>query len=72
MDDFNSELSNNFVNRICRSYCLKILIKKPTYFKNPDNSKCIDLVLYNRQKSFQNFTIIETELPDFHNLLLLY
>ena len=59
MGDFNAELSNNFANSFCGSYSLKCLIKKPTSFKNPDNPTAIDLILTNRQKSFQNSTIIE-------------
>ena len=66
MGDFNSELSNNFVDNFCVCYSLKSLIKKPTCFKNPDNSTCIDLILTNRQKSVQNSTIIKTGLPEFH------
>lgn len=68
MGDFNVELSNSSVNSFCGSYSLKSLIKKPTYFKNPDNPTCIDLILINRQKSFQNCTIIETGLCDFRKL----
>ena len=68
MGGFNVELSNNFVDSFCRSYSLKSRIKKPTYFKNPDNSTCIDLILINRQKSFQNSTIIETGLSNFRKL----
>ena len=68
MGEFNAELSNNFIDSFCGSYSLKNLIKKPTCFKNPDNATCIDLILTNRQKSFQNSTIIETGLSDFHKL----
>ena len=63
MDDFNTELSNNFVDSFGWSYSLKSLIKKPTCFKNSDNATCIDLIVTNRQK---NSTIIETGLTDFH------
>ena len=66
MGGFNSELSNNFVDNFCVCYSLKSLIKKPTCFKNPDNSTCIDLILTNRQKSVQNSTIIKTGLSEFH------
>ena len=66
MGDFNTGLSNNFVDSFCRSYSLKSLIKKPTCFKNPDYPTCIDLILTNRQKSFQNSTIKETGLSDVH------
>ena len=68
MGDFNADLSNNFVDSFCGSYSLKCLLKKSTCFKNPDHSACIELILTNRQKRFQNSTIIETGLSDFHNL----
>ena len=68
MRDFNTELSNNFVDRFCGTYSIKSLIEKPTCFKDPDNPTCIDLILINRQKCFQNSTIIEIGLSDFRKL----
>ena len=68
MGDFNAELSINVVDSFCGSYSLKSHFKKTTCFKNSDNPTCIDLILTNRQKSFQNSTIIETGLSDFHKL----
>ena len=47
-------------------YSLKSLIKKPTCFKNPNNSTCTDLILTNRQKSVQNSIIIKTGLSECH------
>ena len=67
MSDFNAELSNNFLG-FCESYNRKSLTKKPKCFKIPDNSTCTDLILTNRQKCFQNSTIIETGLSGFHRL----
>ena len=68
MGEFNADVSNNFVDSFCGSYSLKSLIKKPICFKNPDHSTCIDLILTKREKSFQNSTIMETGLSDFHKL----
>ena len=68
MADCNAVLSDNFVDNFCGCYSLKNLIKKPTCFKNPDNLKCIGLILTSRQKLFQNFNIIETGLSDFNKL----
>ena len=68
MGDFNARLSNNFVDSFCRSYSYKSLIKKSTCFKSPDNPTCIDLILTNSQKYFQNSTILETGLSNFHKL----
>ena len=33
-----------------------------------DNPSCIDLILTNRIKSFQNTCVLETGLSDFHKL----
>ena len=52
----------------CDTYNLKSLVKKPTCFKNLDNPSCIDLILTNRIKSFQNTCVLETGLSDFHKL----
>ena len=68
MGGFNAELSKKFASNFCGYYSLKSLIKKPKCFKNPDNPTCIDLILTNRQKGFQNSTIIGTGLSDFHKL----
>ena len=68
MGDFNTDLSNNFADGFCGSYSLKSLIEKPTCLKNPDHPACIDLTPTNRQKSFQNSTITEAGLSDFHKL----
>ena len=52
----------------CNLYLLKKLIKKPTYFKNPENPKTIDLILTNRARSFCNSGTLGTGLSDFHKL----
>ena len=38
------------------------------FYKNPNNPKSIDLMLTNRQHSFQNSCVIDTELSDFHKM----
>ena len=55
MGDFNAELSNDLLDGFCEPCNLKSLIEKPTCFKNPDSPKSINLILTNRQKSYQNF-----------------
>ena len=39
-----------------------------TFFKNPVNHTCIDLMLTNRTKTFQNTLVIETGLSEFHKI----
>ena len=64
----NTEISNSFLEKFCTSYNLKSLIIEPTCFKSVDNSSCIDLVLINHPKCFQNSGIYETGVSDFHKL----
>ena len=53
-----------------RSYNLKNLIKVPTCFKNPDFTTSIDALLAPSYRSFHNSCAIETELSDFHKMIV--
>ena len=67
--DFNSEMREDAMNTFCITYNLACLIREPnTCFKNIDNSSCIDLILTNKPLCFQNTSVIETGLSDFHKL----
>ena len=68
MGDLNSEFKEGPIKLFCESYNLKSLINTPTCYKNPLNPTCIDLILTNRYKSFQNNITIETGLSDFHKM----
>ena len=46
------------------------MIKEPTCYKNPDNPTCVDLVLKNCPKNFQESSTLETGLADFHKMVL--
>ena len=52
----------------CHVYNCQKIIKGKTCFKNPHNPSCVDLFLTNRPESFQNSTVIETGLSDFHKM----
>ena len=54
----------------CNQYELKSLNKAPTCYKNIDNPSCIDLILTNSAKSFKSTCTIETDLSDFHKLVV--
>ena len=47
---------------------VKNLVKEPTCFKNHINPSCIDLILTNRSRSFQNTSVIENGISDFHKM----
>ena len=70
MCDFNVGPENTYIKSFCNNFDLKNLIKEPTCFKNPENPSCIDLILTNRSRSFQNSCNVETGLSDFHKMTL--
>ena len=49
-------------------YSLRNSVKQKTCLKNPENPSCIELILTNSPRSFQNSNVFETGLPDFHKL----
>ena len=51
LGDFNSEPTEETFYQL---HNLKRLLHEPTYYKNLNKSSCIDLVITNRPKSFQN------------------
>ena len=67
---FNSAVEEEAIVDFCSLFNLKRLIKKPTCFKNPENLSCIDLILTNKPYSFQNSSVLETGLSDFHKLTI--
>ena len=50
--DLNSEMSEPSLDEFCQTYNLVSIVNKPTYFKNPKNPSCIDLMLTNKQERF--------------------
>ena len=71
LGDFNAGVEDSSVTNFCSSYNLTSMISKPTCFKNPEKPSCIDLILTNCPRSFQNFCAIETGLSNFHKLVAL-
>ena len=49
-------------------YNLKHLIKDKTCVKNPSKPTCIDLIVTNRPKCFQDSVVIEKGWSDFHKM----
>ena len=58
------------VSDFCEIYSLKNIFREKTCFKNPSNPSCIDLIITNRPKGFQNSMVIETGLSDFHKMCI--
>ena len=68
LGDFEAEVENNFLKEFCDLYGMKSWIRVPTCYKHPANPTCIDLMLTNSNRSFQNSCTIETGLSDFHKM----
>ena len=68
LGDFNVEPEEAKMTEFLNMYSLKNLVSQKTCFKNPENPSCIDLILTNCSRSFQNTGVFETWLPDFHKL----
>ena len=66
--DLNDEVNLECMKLFCETYDLSSLIKVRTCYKNPENPSCIDLLLTNQPKSFQNLSVVETGLSDFHKM----
>ena len=70
MGDFNTEPTDTALSNFCEIYNLKNLIKDKTCFKNPNKPSCIDLIITNRPKGFQNSMVTETGLSDFQKMCI--
>ena len=70
MSDFNVEPNDAPIKNFSQIYGCKNIVKDKTCFKNPINLTCIDLIITNRPKSFQETEIIKTGLSDFHKMSL--
>ena len=66
--DFTVEVNDRAISVFSGTFDLKSLIKELTCFKNPNKPSCIDLILTEKQRSFQHSCVIETGLPDFHKM----
>ena len=66
--DLHTEPTEATVSDFCEIYNLKHLIKDKTCFKNPTKPTCIDLIITNRPKCFQDSVVIERGLSDFHKM----
>ena len=68
--DLNSEMSEPSIKEFCQTCNLESIVNKPTCFRNPKNSSCIDLVLTNKQERFLKAKTVEAGLSDFHKMVV--
>ena len=62
LGDFHVGIEEQHMKAFCDIYNLTSLFKQPTYYKNPNNPTCIDLILSNTSRSFQSTCVIEAGL----------
>ena len=70
LDGFNAGVVDRDIKYFCSSYNLSSMVNKATCYKNPEKPTCIDVILINCPRSFQNSLKVETELSDFHKMVL--
>ena len=66
--DFKVNTNDSCLSVFCGAFNLKSLIKTPAYYKNLEKPSCIDLILTNNPRSFQNTYMFKTGLSDFHRM----
>ena len=66
--DLNAKPTEATVSDFCEIYDLKHLIKDKTCFRSPTKPTCVDLIITNRPKCFQDSVVTETSLSDFHKM----
>ena len=65
---FNVDPEEENMLDFLKIYNLKNLAKQKSCYKNPENLSCIDLILRNCRRSFQNTHVFEKGLSDFHKM----
>ena len=70
LGDFSNEPEEKSMSNFLDTYHLKNIVKQKTCFKNPDRPTCSNLILTKSSRSFQDTYAVETELSDFHKLLV--
>ena len=65
---FNSEDHEPYLHSFMHQYDSKNLVKEPTCLKNPEKSRCIDLLITNNPLNFQNTKVINIGCTDFHKM----
>ena len=68
--DFNIETTEPCLESFLYEHDLQNLVKENTCFKSVENSSCINLILTNRNMSFQNTVTVFAAISDFHKLVL--
>ena len=68
--DFNSEPKESAMIDFCQPYKMENLINNFTCYKNPNKPTCIDLMLTNKPRFFNNSSVVETGPSNFLKMTL--
>ena len=68
--DFNSEPKESAMIDFCQPYKMENLINNFTCYKNPNKPTCIDLMLTNKPRFFNNSSVVETGTSNFLKMTL--
>ena len=63
------KLKKKNISELISTYNLKILVKQKACFKNSDKPSCINLILTSSPRHFQDSSVFETGLSDFHKII---
>lgn len=58
MSDFDRGIKNIFTNNFCDDYDLINLIREPTFFRNPENPSCFDLIFTDSPEAFSTLVLL--------------
>ena len=69
MKNFNISVDGSYLSVFCDTFNLEsVMLQDPTYYKSPEISSSIDLILTNNPLSFQNSCVFETGISGFHRV----
>ena len=68
--DFNAEETEVHLSKFLCAYGIESLVHEKTCFKSVNNPTCIDLLLTNNKKGFQNTTVLSAGMSDFHKMVV--
>ena len=64
-NNFDSVPTEEAMKSFCQMHNVKDLLHKPTRYKNPTSPSCVNLILTNKPRSFQDFRTFETGISYF-------
>ena len=63
-------LSSATIQEFSESYFLENMVKKSTFFKNPEKPPCINLIITNKLGMLGNSKVYEADLSYFNKLVI--